>query len=80
MRNESTKPGAGGLGFRLDASAILVVDEFEEEKVEEYDQYGESSPEKGRQSSEGVAMFVQCDDVLQKRPKHTSIIVKPKQL
>ena len=68
------KPGAGGFGFRLDASAVLVVNELEEEKMEEDDEEREGGPEEGRQSAEGVAVFMKSDDVLQKENPNISII------
>lgn len=38
------KPGTGCLRFRLNSSAILVVNEFEEEKMKKDNQQRESGP------------------------------------
>lgn len=66
-------PGAGGLDFRLDASAVLVINELEQEEVEQDDEYGERGPEHGGNAAEGVPVFVQRNDVLPKSNASTSI-------
>lgn len=44
--------------------AVLVVDEFEEEEVEDNDEEGDGHPENGGKAPKVVAVFVQGDDVV----------------
>lgn len=61
------KPGTSGLSFRLNSSAILVVNEFEEKKMKEDNQQREGGPKEGGQSSKSVAVFMKSYDVLHAR-------------
>jgi len=57
-------PSPSGSDFGLDASAVFIVDELEEEEVEEDDEQREDGPEDGGKASEMVAVFVQRQDVI----------------
>ena len=57
-------PCPHGSDFGLDASAVFIVDEFEEEEVEENDAEREHGPEDSRKASERIAVFVQRQDVI----------------
>ena len=62
VREPETAVAATDLG--LDAGAVLVVDEFEEEQVEEDDEQRENGPKGRRQAAQVVAVPVQRDHVV----------------
>jgi len=57
-------PGAGDSDFGLDAAAVFVVDQFEEEEMKENNEQGECGPEDGRQPSKMIAVLVQRQHVV----------------
>lgn len=58
------RPCPNASDFGLDASAVFVVDELEEEEVKQNDEEREHGPKESRKAAEMVPVFVQSQDVI----------------